>query len=333
MIMDNVSTSLRILTNHPGQDKSPTWKYYTSYVKINGNSYLETFRTALSMYLKHCKFDCIVLGGGRIDTFYAILQTLLPIKRKPCIMIDCLWYRSQSRLYRLIKIFLMKLINASVDRYVVWARREIDAYSTEFCLPKNKFVFIPYHTTLDGYPLEPKDDGYLFSGGNYDRDYLTLIEAVRGLQVSLLIASTRPEFFKNISLPDNVIVQGFSHVEYLKKMAGCKMNIVAMAPGLLHSGGQQTFLNSMFLGKPTIVTDPAGAKDYIDDGKDGLLVEPSNSEALRKAILSILENPNYSERMGLLAKQKVQDLSTENHFQKIVMLADELVKKRQINIE
>ena len=111
-----------------------------------------------------------------------------------------------------------------------------------------------------------------------------VISICRGLNIKLLIASTRLELFRNIKLPNNVKVQGFSHEEYLKKMANCKINIVALKKGLLHSGGQQTFLNSMYLGKPTIVTDPEGASDYINHGIDGILVEPGDHLSLREEI-------------------------------------------------
>jgi len=330
---EKIENKIRILTNHPGQSESATWKETTTFIPTKKNDYLSALSVSIKLYCKRNDHDCVVLGAGRSNTFFALMQALIPKgKIKPCIMIDCLWYKSPNKFCSFLKNTIMRLADRSVDRYVVWARREIEAYSREFGLPRNKFVYIPYHTTLDAYHLSSIDNGYLFSGGNFSRDYKTLIESVRGLPIKLLIACTRPELFKKMDIPTNVTVQGFSHGEYLTKMAGCRINIVALAPGHLHSGGQQTFLNSMYLGKPTIVTDPEGACDYIENGRNGLLVEPGDVGALRNAIMFLLDNPLKASEMGREAREKVQGLSTEDHFQKVVALALEILSKKGISI-
>jgi glycosyltransferase involved in cell wall biosynthesis len=323
-----MENELKILTNHPGQDSSITWKRHTRYIPSRKASYISAFILGAKLYLARTKHDCVVLGAWRSDFVFAIFQSLLPFKKAPTIMIDCLWYDTGSSLKRLVRKIALKIIDKGIDRYCVWANREVDAYSKAFGLPKEKFVYIPYHTTLDNQDLEDvtKDGGYLFSGGNFQRDYKTLFMAVKDLPVQLEVACTIPEIFAGIDIPDNVFIKGYSHSEYLKKMAGCKISIIPLDAKHLHSGGQQTILNSMWLGKPTIVTDPDGACDYIDNGVDGVLVTPENPEELRIAILKLLQYPEYAKDMGLKARQKVKGYySTEDHFQKIVSLAKTLV--------
>ncbi|HSL21149.1 MAG TPA: glycosyltransferase family 4 protein [Vicinamibacterales bacterium] len=316
--------SIRILTNHPGRVASPSWRAVTTYF-VPAHGLWASFVLAIRLYRARAGHDCVVLGAGRSDLFFALLQSVLPWRRIPTMMIDCLWYDSTNPVTRAVKRFLMKVADRSVDRYCVWASREIDAYSAAFGLPRDKFVFVPYHTTLDGHELEPTDQGYLFAGGNWARDYPTLLRAVSGLPTTVHIACTRPELFENVPVPRNVIVRGYDHKAYLRMMAGCRANIVALAPGLLHSGGQQTFLNSMWLGKPTVVTDPEGARDYIEHGVDGLVVEPGNPEALRQAIQRLLEDPAAARRMGDCARARVAArYSTDDHFRTIIALATEL---------
>jgi glycosyltransferase involved in cell wall biosynthesis len=242
-------------------------------------------------------------------------------------MIDCLWYKKKNPLGHFLKKLTFRIVNKTVDRYTVWASHEIDAYSKVFGLPKKKFTFVPYHTTtLD---IKPTVGDYIFSGGNFDRDYETLIRAVEGLPIKLYIGCTRPEAFSKISIPGNVDVRGYSHGDYMQKMAGCKINVVSMAPGLLHSGGQQTFLNSMWYGKPTIVNDPEGAVDYIKHGEDGMLVNPADPSALRKAILWCLDHPREAKEMGANAMRKARTYSTEEHFKKIVSIVKEVVENKK----
>lgn len=316
---------MKILTNHPGQMESSTWKSFAEYVPVGGDGYLPSLKNAIRMHRLKKRHDCVVLGAGRADILYLMMNTLLFGGRKKCIIIDCLWSKSDSYLRHLIKKWVLKIANVSVHKYVVWASREIEAYSACFGLPREKFLFIPYHHTVNGMDIDVQAGDYLFSGGNFSRDYSTLIETVRGLNVKLLIASTRPEIFEGMVLPENVTIRGFSHKEYLEKMAGCWINIVALAPGLLHSGGQQTFLNSMYFGKPTIVLDPDGASDYIVDGVDGLLVEPGNPEKLRCAIAHLMNNPEKATRMGQRGREKALQHSTEEHFRRIVELAREMM--------
>ncbi len=318
---------IKILTNHPGQNESPTWKNVSTYFPFVGNNTFRAVKVGFRLFIHQWQHDCVVIGASRSDVVYALLSALLPKSlRRPCIMIDCLWYEESTMFKRVFKKLQMRVMDRAIDKYLVWARREIKAYSKAFNLPRKKFLFVPYHTTLDTCEFEINEGQYLFSGGNFDRDYSMLVEAVRPLNVNLIIATTRPELFENIELPQNMKVQGFSHIEYIKKMANCKLNIVPLASGLLHSGGQQTFLNSMFLSKPTIVTDPEGAVDYIDNRKNGLLSPQDDPEKLRKNIEYLLDNPQIANEIGRQAKIKAKEYSTEQHFKIIIAIAEELVK-------
>jgi glycosyltransferase involved in cell wall biosynthesis len=320
--------ALKIVTNHWGQKISPSWRSHTTYIAPTGTGLFASFALAAKLCFKQADFDCVVLGAGRSDLLFALMRLIAPFPRKPCVMIDCLWYRHENDLNHFLKKLVLNIAAVSVDTFVVWASREIGAYSRAFGLPKEKFVFIPYHTTLDAFNVQPAEEDYIFSGGNFGRDYQTLVEAVRGLPIKVFIASTRPELFSHISLPANVDVRGYSHEGFLKMMAGCRINIVSLDAGLLHSGGQQTFLNSMRLGKPTIVNDPDGAADYITDGEDGLLVPPKNPEALRAAITSLLNDPLKAKHLGSNAMAKARNFNTDEHFKKIIEVAEDAVKAK-----
>lgn len=224
---------------------------------------------------------------------------------------------------------IRKIVNRTVDKFIVWASREVDTYSQAFGLPREKFVFVPYHTTFAEHSdIEPVEGDYIFSGGNSLRDYKSLIEAVRGLPVKLCIASTRKELFSNISIPENVDIKGYSHKDYTKKFEGCRIHVVSLISDPLHSAGQQTFLNSMWLGKPTIVTDPEGGNDYIKHGEDGLLVPPNDDIALREAIMMLWNDPKRAQEMGRKAAKKARKYTTEEHFKKIVSVVDEVINEK-----
>ena len=291
-----------------------------------GGSCFSALKLAIRLYIRRRDYDCVVLGAWKSDFCFAAMQAILPLRKVPCILIDCIWYKSNNRIKQKLKTLFMKIIDSGVNLYIVWARQEVESYSKAFGLRKEKFVFIPYHTTLDNYELVPCEGDYIFSGGNFGRDYRTFLEAASGLQIRVEVACTRPELFKGLPIPQNVRIQGYTELDYLQKMAGCRINVVSLDAGLLHCGGQQTFLNSMFLGKPTIVNDPEGAGDYINNGVDGLLVPPRDPNALKEAMLLLLKNTERAREMGRRAKEKVRGYSTEEHFKKIVDVACGLVQ-------
>jgi glycosyltransferase involved in cell wall biosynthesis len=199
----------------------------------------------------------------------------------------------------------------------VWASHEIDDYAEAFGLPPEKLVYVPFHITLTGYDYEISDQGYLFAGGNYDRDYSTLVEAVRGLDLPVWIATTRAEQLTGVAVPDNVRVEGTSQAGFRQAMASSRLTVVPMAPGLLHSGGQQTCLNSMFMGKPTIAVGRRWAIDFIRDGDNGLIVDYADVRGLRRAISWVLEHPEAAARMGQRARETASWFTTQRTMQTV----------------
>src|SRR5262249_56455409 len=98
------------------------------------------------------------------------------------------------------------------------------------------------------------------------------------------IATSRPEQLRGVELPPRVRIEGTTVAGFRQAMAAARLVVVPMQPGLLHSGGQQTCLNAMYLGKPTIAVGRKWAVDFIIDGEDGLIVDYGDVAGLRRAI-------------------------------------------------
>jgi glycosyltransferase involved in cell wall biosynthesis len=255
----------------------------------------------------------VVTNGGASGLLFAWLQALLPWGRKPHVMVDCNWYLSpgwRGAVRNWFKGLRLRLAGGSVQRFVVWARHEIDDYARAFGLPHEKLEYVPFHITLEGYTYEVRDDGYLFAGGNYDRDYPTLVEAVRSLDVPVWIATTRPEQLAGVEVPTHYRVEGTSVDGFRQAMAAARLVVVPMAAGLLHSGGQQTCLNAMYLGKPTIAVGRKWANDLIEHGVTGLIVEYGDVRGLREAIAWVLHNPAEAARMAERGRQHALQFPT-----------------------
>jgi glycosyltransferase involved in cell wall biosynthesis len=62
---------------------------------------------------------------------------------------------------------------------------------------------------------------------------------------------------------------------------------------------------ALYLGTPVVATRVGGIPEIVDDGIDGTLVPPADSEALARAIVELLENPEKRQRLAGAGQQKV----------------------------
>jgi glycosyltransferase involved in cell wall biosynthesis len=276
---------------------------------------------------KHCQG--VVTDGGASGILFAWLQALAPRGRKTHVMIDCNWYESASRWRTRLKGLRLRLAGRSVHRFVVWASHEVEDYSRAFGLPAEKLEYVPFHTTLHDYEYEVRDEGYLFAGGNYDRDYPLLIEAVRDLPAPTWIATTRKEQLAGVNLPPHVRVEGTTAAGFRQAMAAARVVVVPMQAGLLHSGGQQTCLNAMYLGKPTVAVGRKWAADFITDGQDGLIVDYGDAAGLRRAIRWVLGRPEAARAMGERAHERARWFTTRRTMETVYRIVNGAAAPRQ----
>jgi glycosyltransferase involved in cell wall biosynthesis len=72
-------------------------------------------------------------------------------------------------------------------------------------------------------------------------------------------------------------------------------------------GVSLTLLEAMAAGLPVVATRVGGTPEVVDQGVTGVLVPPRAPEALADAMLWMLRQPGQRERMGRLARRRVED--------------------------
>jgi len=70
-------------------------------------------------------------------------------------------------------------------------------------------------------------------------------------------------------------------------------------------------LEAMACGTPVIASRITGIPEIVENGKNGLLVPPKDSEALADAIIYLLENEEVRKKMGENGRMKVENYSWE----------------------
>jgi glycosyltransferase involved in cell wall biosynthesis len=100
-------------------------------------------------------------------------------------------------------------------------------------------------------------------------------------------------------------------------MAESRLVVVPMKRGLEHSGGQQTYINAMTMGKPVIVADDSRADDYVESGVTGFVVPAGDAAAMGRAIAEVIQNPDRTRDMGSHARMAAEQFTPDRFFENV----------------
>jgi glycosyltransferase involved in cell wall biosynthesis len=260
-------------------------------------------------------YDAVITDSSPYVAVFGLLERLRVGSKRRHLVFECLWSHVPGRLARIAKTLQFRATLTPRSRGIVYARRERDSFSRYFGIRPQRFVFIPYHTTLRRFDpsqhAPPLTTRYVFAGGDTHRDYRTLCRAVDGLDIPVVIAVRDRTLVEGFTMPSNVKVLTPDNVEFRRWMLHAYINVVPLEAGTLRSAGQQSFLNAMALGTAVVVTDVEGGRDYIQNGADGVLVEAGNPSALRAALTRLLDDPELVDRMRANAARVGPRYATE----------------------
>ena len=79
-------------------------------------------------------------------------------------------------------------------------------------------------------------------------------------------------------------------------------------PSICHEAFGMPIVEAMSAGLPVVATQGGAFPEIVEEGKTGLLVERSDSEALATAIIKLIENEDLRASMGKLGLEKAVDL-------------------------
>lgn len=85
----------------------------------------------------------------------------------------------------------------------------------------------------------------------------------------------------------------------------------------LTEGFPTVILEAMASGLPIVATNITGLPEIIEDGKNGLLVEPKNPQLLGEAILKILNDVELGKKMSRSNLEDVRQYSWQNFSKRL----------------
>jgi hypothetical protein len=94
-----------------------------------------------------------------------------------------------------------------------------------------------------------------------------------------------------------------------------------------HSEGVPTVLfEALYTGTPSIFTTVGGVGDIVKDGEEALLIPPKSVNAIKQAIVRLLDNPGLGQHIAMKGHQLIRDNYTwEMNAAKHVKLYEEVI--------
>jgi len=266
--------------------------------------------------------------SGKIhpDLIATILIRFLPQARRPVIVFMGAMWQKDDGLKGAIQRILLQLADKAIARYAVQSTDEIPLFSSTWGIPESKLRFVPYFYTFTKNDLSsptPANGNFIFAGGDSHRDYQPYLEAADTLREHRFVIATN--LMKGIALPPNVQAGPVPRDEFIRLMRASNAVVVPMRTGLIRAVGQQTYLNAMMLGKPTIVTKSLGVSDHAWDGETAIVVD-GTPESYVRAIRMVLDPANEVKihRMCQHSREVVlEQFNFERHAERLLEILDE----------
>jgi glycosyltransferase involved in cell wall biosynthesis len=198
--------------------------------------------------------------------------------------------------------------------YSTWQKRFIE---TRWHLSPDRVVFTPFMVDTRFFAPEQvtarqSDRPHICAVGLEARDYPTLLQAVRGLDLEVTIAAASPwskrsDTTEGETIPEHVRVSRFTQLELRQLYADCQFMVMPLYD-VNFQAGVTAILEAMAMSRAVVCSRTPGQTDVVVDGETGLYVPPADPQALRAAIEYLIAHPEDAARMGQAGRRRVEQM-------------------------
>ncbi|PDV97623.1 glycosyltransferase family 4 protein [Candidatus Chloroploca asiatica] len=258
---------------------------------------------AWACFRRRHSYQAIITDGEQVGLPLAALFKFLAFGKRPQHLMITHVISVQKKMF-----FLDVLrVQSHIDRFLVYATRQKHFIEQRWKLAPERVLFTPFMVDSRFFALEHVEPAHLArpqicAVGLERRDYPTLLQAVDGLPVDVVIAAASPWSKRQDStagqrIPANVTVRRFTQYELRQLYADSAFLVMPLEP-VEFQAGITAILEAMAMQRAVICSRVAGQTDAIRDQEHGLYVPPGDPVALRRAIETLLANPDQAATMG-----------------------------------
>lgn len=270
----------------------------------------------IEAYRLRKNYDAIISWGERFGLLFALLLKFTGTKKPHIALVYWISKPKQAP--------WLKIAASHINRIITWSSVQYTHAVNALGIPPSRVKFLPYCVDQKFFrPMNTETD-MICSVGEEMRDYGTLIEAMRGLDIRCHIVAGTIRIIGNYrsewkpmstfgTLPENVTAGRASYDELRALYARSKFVVLPLFPSET-SSGLTVLLEAMAMGKAVICSRSDAQVDVIQEGKTGLFVPQGDAKALREAITYLWNNPAVAEEMGRNGRKYIESHHTMEQF-------------------
>lgn len=297
---------------------------------------------ALLAWSRSSRYDVVFVDR---ESSGFVLAALYRLRRRPPRLVligHLLSPRKKQLVARLLRL------PRAIDRMIVHSSEQHRIAREALGMREEQLVQIPYQADDRFWaPRETTGAPMICSAGLEFRDYDTLIKAVNGLDVQVVIAaashwSRHHGVGEDQVLPPNVRVASFDY-NALRQVYAASLFVVVPLQDVENQAGITTILEAMAMRKAVIVSHTRGQTDVVRDrrsrsrweparstqpewsrllgatddtarGHTGIYVRPNDPGELRKAIMFLIEHPEQARQMGANGRRLIEETMNLDQF-------------------
>lgn len=166
----------------------------------------------------------------------------------------------------------------------------------------------------------------IVSGVRYLKGIKDLIEVVKELLIpnfKLTIIGGHGDAINYVkeNLSDNI--NYINYLEHDKLKEQYKKASIFVLPSYMDSWAQ-VVCEAMATGTPVIVSENTGAKDVIQNGENGFIINTGDREELKDKILYFYKNKTEIERMGKNARKTVEKYTWDSYYKSVNKIMEKI---------
>ncbi len=267
------------------------------------------------------RYDVILTQMERVGLPLAFVMKYLNISKPHIMIISRITSVDEKKARQ--KMWFLKKTKDSISKFIIWSSMQRKIGIEELGISPEKMILVKRGTDQKFWkPQKRETDRIICSVGMEARDYPTLVEALRPLNIPCHIAAgaSRGEIFNTVKrlhnikdIPQNITVGPKTQTDLRELYARSRFVVVPLLP-TDSDNGLTTILESMAMGKAVICTRAEGQIDVIQDGVTGIFVPQGDVEAMRHAILELWNDPDRCEKMGNEARKYIEEVHNMEQF-------------------
>ena len=249
-----------------------------------------------------------VIAAHEAAALPLLLFKALRLTRVPIVVMSVALVRPENlggRRNRLLRVLL-----ARAERVLVYATDQVDGVASAFGISTVAFCPLGVDTSFFAPgPADGQGAAGASVGSNEGKDFLTLVEALRTLDLPWLVVTDprNAALIEAADPPDGLQVRVAVPIDALRDVyRAAPVTVIPLHPATF-SSGQTVMLELLSLGRPLVITDAPSIRDYVRDGVEATLVPAGDAKALAEAIRAAWTGPasNPAGRARALAEFSV----------------------------